>query len=149
MHITLQFLGETESNKIDSIVQAMQQGVKDIPMFAVKTGKLGIFGSRYQPRVLWLEVEKIAALEQLHQQLQKAMKQIGFKSDFGNFVPHLTLARINKIHDKRFFWNKIESLPQNFTQQIQVNKIILYESTLHDHVPLYHKIAEIPLSEKN
>ena len=146
MHITLKFLGETEEEKIDPIIQGMQNATKDISMFNVKTEKLGIFGSRYQPRVLWLGIEKIPELEQLHKQLNKEMRKTGFKPDFGNFVPHLTLARINKIDDKHYFWKKIESLSQDFSQQIQVDKIILYESILHGHIPVYEKIKEFSLT---
>ncbi len=142
IHITLQFLGETKEEQIDPIILRMQNITKDISVFNVKTEKLGIFGSRYQPRVLWLGIEKINVLEQLHKQLNKEMRKIGFKPDFGNFVPHLTLARINKINDKHYFWKKIESLSQDFSWQIQVNKIILYESILHEHIPVYRKIAE-------
>ena len=147
MHVTLDFLGETQENKINSVIQGMQQTTKNISVFDLKTGKLGIFGSRYQPRVLWLGIEKTTVLEQLHKQLQKEMRKIGFRPDFGNFVPHLTLARINKIDDKHYFWKKIESLPQDFVQQIQVNKIILYESILHGHVPVYEKISELKLQD--
>ena len=143
MHITLKFLGETDENKIPIIVEGMQNAVKNISTFEMKTEKIGIFGSRYQPRVLWLGLSKTEPLQQLHRQLQKEMKKVGFKPDFGNFVPHLTLARINKIDDKHFFWKRMEALPQDFVQQIQINKIILYESILHGHIPVYQKVAEV------
>lgn len=146
MHVTLKFLGETEEGEIDSIIQGIQNAAKDIPAFTVQTGKLGVFGSRYQPRVLWLGIEKKAELEQLHKQLNKEMRKTGFKPDFGNFVPHLTLTRINKIDDKHYFWKKMKSLPQDFVQQIHVDKIILYESILDGHVPVYEKIKEFSLT---
>lgn len=145
MHVTLKFLGETDPKKINSIMQEIRHTVKNIPAFDVKTEKLGIFGSRYQPRVLWLGIEKKTELEQLHKQLNKGMWKLGFKPDFNNFVPHLTLARINKIDDKHYFWKKMEYLPQDFVQQIHVNKIILYESILQGHIPVYGKVAEFPL----
>ena len=145
MHITLKFLGETEQENINPIIQGIENTVKGISTFEVKTEKIGIFGSRYQPRVLWLGISKTEPLSQLHKQLQKEMKKLGFRPDFGNFVPHLTLTRINKIDDKHFFWKRIESMPQDFTQQINIKTIILYESILQGHVPVYQKIAEIPL----
>ena len=147
MHITLKFLGETAKTKIPTIREGIQYAVKDISTFEVKMEKIGIFGSRYQPRVLWMGISSTKTLQQLYKQLQKEMKQIGFKPDFGNFVPHLTLARINKIDDKHFFWKKIESLPQDFVQQLQIDKIILYESQLHGHIPVYQKIAEILMND--
>ena len=145
MHITLKFLGGTDENNINPIIQGIQNAIKGFSPFDVKTEKIGIFGSRYQPRVLWMGISKTEILSHLHKQLQKEMRKVGFKPDFGNFVPHLTLARINKIDDKHFFWKRIEALPQNYSQQIQVDKVILYESILNGHIPVYQKIAEISL----
>ena len=144
MHITLKFLGKTDENRIPVIIEGIQNATKGISAFEVKTEKVGFFGSRYQPRVLWLGISKTESLLQLYTRLQKENTKIGFKADFGNFVPHLTLARINKIDDKHFFWKRIEALPQDFTQQMQMDKIVLYESILHGHIPVYQKIAEIP-----
>ena len=145
MHITLKFLGETDNDNIDSVVQGISKAVQNIQPFDVKTEKIGLFGSRYQPRVLWLGISKTETLIQLHKRTQKEMGKIGFRPDFGNFVPHITLARINKIDDKHFFRKKVESFPQEFVQQIRVENAILYESILHGHIPTYRKLAEIPL----
>ena len=146
IHITLNFLGNTEDHKVKPVIQGMQAAVKDISPFILIIGKPGVFGSRDRPRVLWLGVSNTEPLQQLHEQLQIEIKKIGFKPDHENFVPHLTLARINKIDSKRSFWNKIELLTQDFVQQIYVDKIVLYESILRGHAPIYQKIEEVPLS---
>jgi len=148
IHITLNFLGNTEDYKINPLIQGMQDAAKDVPPFILTIGKIGIFGSRDRPRVLWLGASNTKSLQQLHRQLQKELIKIGFKPEHENFVPHLTLARIKKIDDRRFFWNKIELLKQDFVQQLHVDKIILFESILRGHVPIYRKITEVPLFMK-
>ena len=51
MHVTLKFIGETDKNNIKPIVQGIQNAVQGISAFEVKTEKIGIFGSRYQPQI--------------------------------------------------------------------------------------------------
>jgi len=145
IHITLNFLGSTEDHKVKPVIQGMRAAVKDISPFVLTIGKPGVFGSRSRPRVLWLGVSNTEPLQQLHEQLQREVEKISFKSESENFVPHLTLARINKIDNRRLFWNKIELLTQDLVQQIHVDKIVLYESILRGHAPIYQKIKEVPL----
>jgi 2'-5' RNA ligase len=143
MHLTLKFLGETPENKIPAIVKEIKSASFGISSFELKIGTIGAFGSRYQPRVLWFGIDKSEPLEQIHTQIQKEIRKLGFKPDFGNFVPHITLARINKIDDKQKFWKSIESLQTPFIQEIKVNKIILYESILNERIPVYEVVEEI------
>ena len=142
MHLTLKFLGETPENKIPYILQGMESAILGISHFELKIGTIGAFGSRYQPRVLWFGIDKSDMLEQIYIQIQKEMRKLDFKYDFGNFVPHITIARINKIDNKQKFWNFIESMQIPFIQKIEVSKIILYESILNEHVPTYNAIKE-------
>jgi len=144
MHLTLKFLGETPVSKIPAIVQGMKSAAAGVSPFALKIGTIGAFGSRYHPRVLWLGIDKSEPLEDIYAQIQKEMWKIGFKFDFGNFVPHITLARINKIDDKHRFWDFIEKIQKPFIQKVEVNKIILYESILDERVPVYKVIAIQP-----
>ncbi len=146
MHVTLKFLGETPEDKIPSILQGISFAVSDISSFVMTIETVGAFGSRYQPRVLWFGINKTNEIEQLHTQLQKEMKKLGFKYDFGNFVPHITVARINKVDNKQKFWNSIESMQTSFIQEVQVGKVTLYESILETHIPRHEIIGEIVLS---
>jgi 2'-5' RNA ligase len=143
IHLTLKFLGETPEEKIPFIAEKMKSAVLGITPFELKIGEIGAFGSRYQPKVLWFGVQKNETIEQLHAQLQKEMRKLGFKPDFGNFVPHITIARINKIDNKQKFWKSIESLQIPFIQEVKVKKIILYESILKTYIPVYEKIEEV------
>ena len=145
MHITLKFLGETPAEKIPAIVESLQFACKNIPPFTINIGNIGLFGSRYQPRVLWFGISNIEMLQHLHHSIEKQMRKLDFPCHIGNFVPHLTLARISKIEDKKRFLQHIE---QNQTQQIQqlaIKEVILYESILNGHVPTYHIIEKIIL----
>ena len=141
IHVTLKFLGETEVEKIPDITENMRIACKMLSPFVVDIGKIGLFGSRYQPRVLWLGMNKIELWQQLHYSIEKQMRKLGFPPTIGNFVPHLTLARISKIDDKKRFLQHIEQNQIEQIQQLTVREIVLYESILEGHIPVYEKIA--------
>jgi 2'-5' RNA ligase len=146
IHATLKFLGETPEEKIPSILKGLEGVVSNISPFSLKIGRIGVFGSRYQPRVLWFGIDKNPIIEQLHVQLQKEMRKLDFKYDVGNFVPHITVARINKIDNKRKFWETIEAVQTSFIQEIEVKEVILYESILNGHIPVYQKTGVVKLA---
>ena len=141
LHITLKFLGEVPTEKIPSIVEKMYVICKNVSSFTIDIAFVGLFGSIYKPRVLWFGIDdNTGMLQQLHQSIEKQMRKLDFPPHIGNFVPHLTIARLNKIDNKKRFLQHIE---QNQTQQIQhltVNEIILYETIFNGRLPVYEKI---------
>jgi len=146
MHLTLKFLGETPIEKIPVIAENLRIACKAASPFVVNIGKIGLFGSRYQPRVLWFRVNDAEILQHLHHSIEKQMRKLGFPRHIGNFVPHLTIARINKIDDKKRF---LQHIAQNQTEQIQqlmVKEVILYESIFNGHTPTYSRCLRIELT---
>ena len=148
MHITLKFLGETEEERIPEIEKKLHKIVQSGSSFQFTLDRIGAFGSRYQPRIIWLGSSKvIPEIQVLHGKIEKEMRILGFKSGFGNFVTHLTLARIHKIDDKKYFWKSIEQYGNLFEQTVEVNEIILFESILtKTHTPVYKKICVFPFT---
>ena len=145
MHLTLKFLGETPIEKIPSIAESMSVACKELSPFTVSIGRIGLFGSRYQPRVLWFGMDNAEMLQKAHYSIEKQMRKLGFPRHIGNFVPHLTLARINKIDDKKRFLQQIEQAQTENIQQLTVKEIVLYESILNERIPVYEKIMAYAL----
>lgn len=93
-HVTLRFLGETDSamaQKMDSHLSRLG-GVRP---FDIEVGGIGGFPSPENPQQLWLGVRKGAAeLEKLAGKAAQAAKNAGFPPGEGRkFKAHLTLAR--------------------------------------------------------
>jgi 2'-5' RNA ligase len=146
MHLTLKFLGPTADEKIPEIVSLINNCVRDVKPFDLKFDKTGIFGSRYQPRVLWLGLSEVSEhLKLLANSNIDAMDAIGFKRDRQNFVPHLTLGRIKNLTDKSRFQQVIGSIPQKTYISTLVNEILLYESVLHKSGPEYYVIQRFKI----
>ncbi|NVO01490.1 MAG: RNA 2',3'-cyclic phosphodiesterase [Bacteroidetes bacterium] len=136
-HLTLKFLGETQENKIEEIDQILNKITLNFNSFELNVNNIGIFGSKYEPRVIWLGIEKSEHLENLVKAIFDQLETIGFTKDRQNFVPHLTLGRIKNIADKKAFQNQIDLFKNKEIQKIKVTEFHLYESILHKTGPQY------------
>src|SRR5512138_131071 len=94
IHVTLKFLGETEEKKIPAIVDAVLQVAGKTRPFGFSLQGLGVFGSSYNPKVVWTGIEPYQHLVELMRQVHEALEPLGFPRDRQNLVPHLTLGRV-------------------------------------------------------
>ena len=87
MHITLKFFGETEESRIGGICEIMD-GISLIHKpFSFHLKDIGIFGSRYKPRVIWFGIENPEQIINLGVDLLQKLETAGFENDRQNFVP--------------------------------------------------------------
>jgi 2'-5' RNA ligase len=95
IHLTLKFLGETPREKVAAITQALAASAAGVPPHELSLGKVGTFGSRGSPRVLWVDLEgDLGPLLRLVEQVERALVPFGFPPEGRRFSPHLTLARV-------------------------------------------------------
>jgi len=150
LHLTLKFLGETPSSRIPEINAAMNVCLSKHKSFQLDFDKTGIFGSRYDPRVIWLGPTQIPAeITSLANDVLDTFDAIGFLRDRQNFVPHLTLGRIKALHDKRLFQEVVQQIPQQLYLREEVSRIILFESILRKEGPLYKVEQAFSLKSSN
>ena len=119
--------------------------MKRISPFTLDFKKTGIFGSSYNPKVIWFGVEKSEILAILAENLLENLDKNGFSRDRQNFVPHLTVGRIKNVNNKQQFQNVIDQYKSSFIQKVQVESIILFESLLSPTGPQYKKVSEFSL----
>jgi 2'-5' RNA ligase len=136
-HLTLKFFGETDETKIPAIRQSIETAVAQSKPFTLKITNTGIFGSRYDPKVIWFGIEKNSVLEDLAQNIFNELSKCGWEKDRQNFVPHLTIGRIKELKDKPLFQKIIGKYNTVEIQEENVTEVILYESILRREGPLY------------
>jgi 2'-5' RNA ligase len=137
IHLTLKFFGETDETKIPSIIQAIEDATSKVRPFTLKIANTGIFGSRYDPKVIWFGIEKHGELEILAQNIFTELARCGWQAGRQNFVPHLTIGRIKELKDKPLFQQIISKYNTLEIQEEHVSEITLYESILRREGPLY------------
>lgn len=133
-HLTIKFLGETD--KTEEIIEALNK-VK-FQKLILKTKEIGVFPSENYVRVIWLGLEYHKKLEQLYQNIEKELSLFKFKKDY-DFQEHITLARVKFIKDKELFKKQLKQIkPEQL--EFNINKFILYSSTLTPKGPIYEEI---------
>jgi 2'-5' RNA ligase len=145
MHFTLRFLGATEDSKIPEIRRTIATSIEDFAPFKIQLTQLGIFGSKYQPRVLWCGIEKSESFTRLHHNVEAGL-QLPKPPQEGHYVPHLTLGRIQKIEDKPRFQRILDAQRNNLRQTVLVSEIILFQSILSQKIPVYKTIERFSLN---
>ena len=139
-HLTLKFLGDTYVDSIPIVIDVIESVFSTQSSFNIDIANTGIFGSRYDPRVIWFGIQNSANLVGLAGDLVEELDLAGFKKDRQNFVPHLTIGRIKQIRDKKWFNEQLLKYREVFMQTTKVDKIILYESILTKQGPIYKEI---------
>ena len=146
LHLTLKFFGETSENLVDQIANALGN-IKHLSTFPLKCSGLGVFGSSYQPRVIWLGMGQCGDLLKLRNEVISVIKPLGYMPDRQNFVPHLTLGRINYLSDKKYFNDVIETNRYFSAEPQMIYDFRLYESKLKPSGPEYTIIRSYNLGE--
>lgn len=145
-HLTLRFLGATSPQQVPDIKNALSEVCADNAPFTLNINKTGVFGSHYHPEVIWLGFNHFEPFSKLFNDLEPKLQAIGFEPNHGNFVPHITLARIKNLHDKKKFWEAIETAQQTpFSQSLEINVLNLYQSFLQKEGPEYKIIGRMSL----
>jgi len=133
-HLTLKFLGET--GKKDAIIKKLEK-IRFKP-FKLKTTKMGVFPSDNYIRVVWLGLNENKDLMKLQEDIEKSLEEFNFKKDF-DFHPHITLARVKFIPDKKGFIDKVKQI--NIEEKgFEVKEFKLIKSELTRERPIYEDI---------
>jgi 2'-5' RNA ligase len=149
IHLTLKFLGDISSDKIEEITMAVYDAAKGIDSFSLNIDSLGVFPNLNRIQVVWVGlVGDLDKLSRLQKQIETNMAILGYPEEGREFTPHLTLARV------RFPPPPQES--QKFTRlltatkpgegKISVTEVNLMESQLTPHGAIYSKLGSIVLN---
>jgi len=140
-HLTLAFLGKTPVLVIENLARSMQRAYQQVSVFQSGSATLCRFpGST--GHIVALVLKEDEYLAHLFHITQDFLAENGLVCDRNPFRPHITLGRIRK--------NPL--LKIKFSQQtninLQVNKIMLYQSTLTPAGRAYLVLKEIEFAQR-
>lgn len=96
MHLTVEFLGEIPSTKVEIIKNVMKELKAE--SFTLKLTEIGYF-KRREGNIYWLGIEKNNTLTNTQAILHKMLLDLGFELESREYKPHLTLGRKVKLKD--------------------------------------------------
>jgi len=141
MHLTLKFLGDTPSNQIEPLTQALSKNIKGVNPFEMTLSKPGAFGGR-NPKVLWLGMEAPMDLFVLQKKIDTVVSQFGFSKENRPFHPHLTLARIKDPSGTAEMLNYMKTLKPE-ALKFSVDHIVFFRSDLKPQGAEYTELAVV------
>jgi 2'-5' RNA ligase len=141
LHITLRFLGEISESDVEIIKENIINKLK-CNSFNIDLKGVGAFPSPENPRVIWVGiVNGFEMLKSIKKEIDEMLIKNGFKINYEEFIPHLTIARIKfgKSNSLSKFLNEYKDIDIG---SININSIKLKKSTLTKNGPIYNNLAE-------
>jgi 2'-5' RNA ligase len=143
IHLTLKFLGEISDAKVREVCESLKK-LGPVDSFTVGLKSFGFFPDARRPRVFWAGVEAPASLSQLAEQVEEAMRRIGFAREERPFRPHLTLARFGVPQPQPALQALLTQEGEQEWGSFEVSEFFLFESKLSPQGAQYRKVERFP-----
>jgi len=142
VHVTIKFLGEVPQEKVGAVTTALGR-VKAAP-FPARVLGMGAFPGR-TVRVVWLGLT--GNFQELYQNVEQALRPLGFSPEARGFSPHVTLGRVARPDEgmNRRLGERIADFSSADLGSFTVDRFYLKKSTLTRGGPIYEDLAGFPL----
>jgi len=153
IHLTLRFLGDTSTDKVPDIKQALAAVARHAPACRFSVEGLGCFPNSRRPRVVWVGVkEPTGWLEVLQDAIEEAMTHFGYSRERRAFKPHLTLGRVHRRasrSDAAQLGEVVAGTTVGLLAEVPVEQFALIRSVLKPAGAEYTALEEFPLRGGN
>ena len=139
MHLTLNFVGDADAERVADALQAVKSS-----SIRLSLDRVGVFESS-AGQVLWVGVRENSRLEDLQKKITDSLRRAHIPSDTRPFLPHITLARCRVQADPAVashFLKQAVSANLHFT----LNQFHLFNSAVKSAQPTYEVCATFPLA---
>jgi 2'-5' RNA ligase len=127
-HITIQFLGNIEDERVEKLKEILETAASKLKPFDLQFDNLGMFSKR-KGNIIWLGIKFNEELQKCHAILKDLLLANGFNAEVMPYTPHITLIRNAKMDRETFNLEKINDELPKISDQINVDRLILFEST--------------------
>ncbi len=146
LHLSLTFLGEVATDRLDAVRDAAARACAAVAPFEIRIRVLGGFPGRRNPRVLWCGVEDPAAgCRRWVETADPLFAKLGYPPESRAYTPHITLGRSKGPAGGRLFTEVLERTPPPETPAMQVSEVVIFESRLSPKGATYIPQARLPL----
>ena len=108
--------------------------------FEAELDSIGVFPGEDYIKVVWVGLEPKYEITQLQKSIENALEGLFPKDD--RFHPHITIARVKFINDKKQFKDDLKAI-QIRRVKFMVDRFKLIKSVLGPQGPLYEVIKEL------
>jgi len=149
IHLTLKFLGDTLTEKLPEIKQALTVVARHAPACTFTVYGLGCFPNPRRPRVVWVGVqEPMGRIAALQDAIEEVMAPFGYEPEGRGFTPHLTLGRVRRRtsrSDVTQVGEAVTSTTVGLLAEVPADRFALIRSVLKPTGAEYTTLEEFPL----
>lgn len=150
IHITTVFMGDVQEEQMGPIQDVVKDVCRGYGPFSIAIKGIGLFGSRRNPRVLWIGLDgAIDRMACFKDDLQKGLRPFGIKEEKRRFKPHLTLGRFRKGARTGTHLDDLLSKYHDLTSPDRIiEELVLFKSDLKPGGAVYSRLNGWPLIGK-
>jgi RNA 2',3'-cyclic 3'-phosphodiesterase len=143
LHLTLKFLDEVHQREIARVCQAVAQGAAEVEPFELEVRGAGAFPNAARPRTVWLGAREGAEqMVVLHDRVEAALAELGYRQEHRRFQTHLTIGRVRGggpgIAE---LGNLLQQHADTPVGHMTVQKVTVFCSTLTPAGPIYETLG--------
>ncbi|AOV07560.1 RNA 2',3'-cyclic phosphodiesterase [Sporosarcina ureilytica] len=99
LHVTLLYLGAVEAQQLPFVKNQLAEIAKKTTSFSLSINGLSYFGSKSDPRVIYLAIDENLSLTHLQQKINASIPSLLGIPKTDRFVPHITIAKKRKTQE--------------------------------------------------
>jgi len=148
VHLTLEFLGYVESNRVGEFQKVIEQITDETGVLSISCESVGCFPNRQRPQIIWAGL-KSTGLLQLKEKLDIALRNLGHETEKRKFLPHLTLGRATHLSgaQARQISRQLSRVESTIFGEWRVDEIKLMQSDLSSTGAIYSILQTFPLGK--
>jgi 2'-5' RNA ligase len=144
IHLTLKFLGDIDSERLDEINLAIDEAAGGISPFGIVLKEVGAFPNLNRVNIVWVGANgDLDKLDALQKQIELNLEQLGFPREDRAFTPHMTLGRVRDYasqDDRKKIGQILAQTTFLSSQTIAVNSVNLIKSVLTPSGAIYTRL---------
>jgi len=146
IHLTLKFLGNISSDRVDVIARVISLAAEGRPPLTLELRGIGFFPGVKRARVVWIGLGgQVQPLFALQREVEQQLAAIGIAPEKKPFRGHLTLGRIRQHVAPPVMRKVLDTFADFSSDGFAVDRVCLYQSELRPTGPVYTRLKEIAL----
>jgi len=151
IHLTLKFLGDTPTDKLDILKELLAKETAKLAPFVISIKNVGVYPTLSRPSVIWAGVDGNENLLTLNRCAEKVASQIGSVPEKRPFSAHLTLGRVTRngytSKARGQIRKAIEESPLYDFGSVNISAVDLFQSELKRTGAEYRSLFEANLGD--
>lgn len=148
-HLTLKFLGNVETQRMEELTHALRRACENFSPLKLRAEQIGFFPDARRPRVIWVGVnDEQEQLPLLQRAIEISVQEFTEEKSEDKFSGHVTLGRAKKIQrrEAEILAKLAADMAQRFFGEWTADKVELIRSELSSGGARYTTLAAIPLA---